>query len=101
MNQITVEQLAALDSPVLIDVRERDEFATAHAPAAVNLPLSELHGRVSEIPRDAPVHVICQAGGRSARATAFLTKNGIDAVDVAGGTNAWINNGHATESDQA
>lgn len=101
MNHITVDQLASLDRPVVIDVRERDEFATAHAPAAVNLPLSELQNRVGEIPLDAPVHVICQAGGRSVRATEFLAQNGIDAIDVAGGTNAWIQSGYPTESEQA
>ena len=36
----TVDQLAALDAPVLIDVREPDEYAAGHAPGAVNLPMS-------------------------------------------------------------
>lgn len=69
MSRITVDQLAALDSPVLIDVREPDEYAAGHAPSAVNLPMSQLDARVDEVPTDAPVHVICQSGGRSARAT--------------------------------
>ncbi|TAJ49448.1 MAG: rhodanese-like domain-containing protein [Herbiconiux sp.] len=101
MNQITVDQLAALDEPVLIDVRERDEFAASHASGAVNVPLSELQSRVDEIPTDAPVHVICQAGGRSARATDFLAQSGIQAIDVAGGTTAWIQAGHPTEGGQS
>jgi rhodanese-related sulfurtransferase len=94
MNQITVAQLAALDRPTLIDVRESDEFAAGHAPGAINVPLSELNSRVHEVPTDGSVHIICQAGGRSARATEFLTANGVYAIDVAGGTNAWIQGGH-------
>ena len=101
MNQITVDALAALDHPTLIDVREPDEYATGHAPGAVNLPLSELPARVSEVPAGTPVHVICQAGGRSARATELLTVNGVDAINVDGGTNAWIQQGHPLETSNA
>ncbi|OUD88003.1 tRNA 2-selenouridine synthase [Clavibacter michiganensis subsp. michiganensis] len=54
MSRITVDQLAALDSPVLIDVREPDEYAAGHAPGAVNLPMSQLDARVDEVPTDAP-----------------------------------------------
>ncbi|MGO4784188.1 rhodanese-like domain-containing protein [Cryobacterium sp. W22_MBD10_FK3] len=93
MNQITVDQLAALDSPVLIDVREPDEFAGGHAPGAVNLPMSQLGDRLAEIPTDAPVHIICHSGGRSARVTDALAARGVSAIDVAGGTSAWIASG--------
>lgn len=101
MNQITVDALAALDQPTLLDVREPDEYRAGHAPGAVNLPLSELAGRLPEVPTGTPVHVICQAGGRSARATEFLTAHGVDAIDVDGGTNAWIQHGHPLEETNA
>lgn len=94
MNQITVDQLAALSTPVLFDVREPDEFAGGHAAGAVNLPMSQLGDRLAEIPTDAPVHIICQSGGRSARVTEALAGQGVSAVDVAGGTSAWIGAGH-------
>ena len=90
MNQITVDQLAALDHAVVIDVRETDEYADGHVPGARNVPLSQLQDRLDEVPEGSPVHVICQSGGRSARATAALAAHGIDAVDVEGGTSAWI-----------
>ena len=83
------------------DVRERDEFATAHAPAAVNLPLSELQNRVGEIPLDAPVHVICQAGGRSSAMTDVLRHHGFDAHSVEGGTAAWIADEHHVDLSTA
>lgn len=53
------------------------------------MPLSQLDERHGELPRDVPVLVICEAGGRSARAVEALTAAGIDAVDVVGGTSAW------------
>jgi len=97
MSRITVDQLATLDSPVLIDVREPDEYAAGHAPGAVNLPMSQLDARVDEVPTDAPVHVICQSGGRSARAAEALAARGVDAIDVEGGTSAWISAGHPVD----
>jgi rhodanese-related sulfurtransferase len=90
MKSITVQQLAATTGATIIDVREPDEYAASHARSAVNVPLSELGERIDEIPADQPVHVICQSGGRSARATEALTARGIDAINVTGGTSAWI-----------
>jgi len=73
----------------LLDVREADEWACGHAPEAVHLPLSELLGRVDEVPADHPVYVICKVGGRSAQAADFLNQGGRAAVNVSGGMLAW------------
>ena len=68
-------ELAAREGVPLIDVRERDEFAAGHVPGAVNVPLSELGDRLDELPGEA-FDVICQAGGRSARAVKALESRG-------------------------
>lgn len=101
MNRITVDQLTALEAPTLIDVREPNEYAAGHAPSAVNLPLSEITNRVDDVPPEGPVHIICQSGGRSAQATAFLTDRAINAINVEGGTNACFQGGHALEAEQS
>ena len=89
MNSIDVHTLAELDELTLIDVREAYEYASGHAPTAVNLPLSELVARSSEIPRDGIVYIICESGGRSAQATEWLEAQGVMASNVLGGTSAW------------
>jgi rhodanese-related sulfurtransferase len=76
----------------LVDVREADEFAAGHVPGAVNLPLSEFAGRYTELAADKPYHIICQMGGRSAQACAFLDAQGYDVTNVDGGTVAWTGN---------
>ncbi|MFF0144564.1 rhodanese-related sulfurtransferase [Amycolatopsis sulphurea] len=84
------------DGLVLLDVREDDEWAAGHAPAALHIPLGELPSRVGELdklPEDQPVYVICRSGGRSARAAAWLNATGWDAVNVAGGMGAWAREG--------
>ncbi len=89
MKTITVEQLATLTAPQLIDVREPHEFVAGHAVGAINIPLGTVESAALSDPA-APVYVICQTGGRSARATQALSAQGVDAVNVEGGTSAWI-----------
>ena len=92
---VEVAQLgqALPEGTVLLDVREDDEWAAGHAPGATHIPLGELPGRLAELPEDAGLFVVCRMGGRSARATAWLNANGWDAVNVAGGMQAWAQSG--------
>lgn len=94
MNEITVEELKrrrdAGENLVLLDVREPDEIATASVAGATHIPMGEIPGRLSELPRGVPIAVLCHSGGRSARVTQYLEQNGYPAaVNVAGGIDAW------------
>jgi rhodanese-related sulfurtransferase len=73
-------------------VREPAEYAEGHVPGAPLIPLGEVAERISEVPTG-EVLVICRSGARSARAAELLRAHGIDAVNVAGGTLAWIDAG--------
>ena len=86
---------------LLIDVREPDEYEDGHVPGAVSMPLGVLPVRTLELPKDSPVYVICQMGGRSMQAAMFLDRAGYDARSVAGGTNAWISAGHPLATGRA
>jgi rhodanese-related sulfurtransferase len=77
------------DDAWLLDVREDDEWAAGHAPGAAHIPLGQLSGRATEVPRDTTVYVICRSGGRSARAAFALAGAGWEAVNVAGGMQDW------------
>ena len=85
----------------LLDVRQPQEWAEVRAPGAVLVPLGELVERVDEVPDDGTVYVICRTGARSAKAVEFLRGRGIDAVNVAGGTEAWRRAGLPVESGPA
>jgi rhodanese-related sulfurtransferase len=94
MNEISVADVArrhaAGEDFVLLDVREPDELATASIPWALAIPMGQIPERIAELPADKPIAVLCHAGGRSARVTAFLNQNGFpNAVNVAGGIDAW------------
>jgi rhodanese-related sulfurtransferase len=93
---ITVADLADRigdDDLLLVDVREVAEFRTGHVPGAVNIPMSVLPVRVHELPKDRPVHIICQSGGRSMQVTIWLAQQGYQPINVAGGTGTWVRAG--------
>ncbi|HVM52731.1 MAG TPA: NTP transferase domain-containing protein [Acidimicrobiales bacterium] len=81
------------DGAYLLDVRNPAEYEEAHVPGAVLIPLGDLGERWQEVP-DGDVLVICRSGARSARAVEALNGAGRTTVNVAGGTQAWIEAGH-------
>jgi rhodanese-related sulfurtransferase len=94
--EIDVDELAdLLPSGIrLFDVRETDEYVSGHVPGAVHIALGEVASRLSEFGSPGTtVHLICKAGGRSANACEIIRTTGIDTVNIAGGTMAWIMSG--------
>jgi rhodanese-related sulfurtransferase len=97
--EIDVAELARLRAAgnvTLVDVREPDEYDAVHVPGAVHIPLATVPDRLDEVPTDGTVHVICAKGGRSYRAAEFYRSKGIEAVNIAGGTSAWVDAGEPT-----
>ncbi|HEX6222726.1 MAG TPA: pyridoxal-phosphate dependent enzyme [Acidimicrobiia bacterium] len=89
------------DGAFVLDVRPEKDFASAHVPGAWNTPLLDLPGRTDALPpdREKPVLAICQRGNLSLSAVLYLKSLGYENVrSVNGGTNAWIERGHATQS---
>jgi hydroxyacylglutathione hydrolase len=76
--------------PVLLDVREPAEFAAVRAPGAFLVPTSTFMDRITDLPTDRPLLVVCHMGSRSAAVTGYLTRAGrTDVTNVAGGMDAW------------
>ena len=77
----------------VLDVREPGEWSDGHVAGAVHIPMNDVPGRVDELPRDQPIHVICQAGGRSRQVADFLAQQGFETVNVSDGTGGWAQRG--------
>src|SRR5437879_6533095 len=80
--------IASQPAPVVLDVREPDEYEQGALPGAVHIPRGHLESQVeNRIPdRDAPVVVYCAGGTRSAFAAKTLTDLGYtDVVSMVGG----------------
>jgi rhodanese-related sulfurtransferase len=83
----------------VLDVRQPDEWDAVHIPDATLIPLGELASRVSEVPRDQQVLVVCRSGNRSAQARDILLGAGFPSVtSMAGGMNDWAASGYPTAS---
>lgn len=82
------EQMQRGDA-VVLDVRRAGEYAAGRIGGTRNIAHTRLLDRLGEVPRGRQVLVHCQAGTRSAFATAMLRRAGYDAVNVAGGFSAW------------
>ena len=86
----------------LLDVREDHEWVAGHAPEALHVPLGQLAARHAEVAAAAgggQLLVVCHVGARSARATAFLTQTGVDAVNLVGGMKHWGDAGRPLVSE--
>ena len=96
--EVDIDELARVrDSGdiALIDVRRRDEYEEFHVPGAVLIPLDELPDRLAELPAVSPLYIICRTGHRSGVAADFLAEQQIEAINVAGGSLAWMKAGKA------
>lgn len=76
----------------IVDVREKHEFEVGHLLNAVNIPLSELRQRMSEIPTDVPVYLHCRSSQRSYNALMALKHSGYDNVKNISGSYLGISN---------
>jgi len=92
--EVTVEEaqclLAGPNPPLLLDVREMDEYAVCRIEGSRLIPMNTVPMRLAEIPQDVPVLVQCHHGGRSMKVTHFLRSKGYTRVsNVKGGIDAW------------
>ena len=91
-------QAAIAQGATVIDVRTPGEYKSGHAPSAVNIPLDEISSHTAELKsHQGPVYFICASGSRSGRAAQLMSRQDVDAVNVKGGTMAWVQAGYPVE----
>lgn len=99
--EISVEEAVAKQQAgaFILDVREPEEWNEAHIAGATLIPLGQLASRVSELPRDQEIVVVCRSGNRSAQARDLLLNDGFTQVtSMTGGLNQWKAAGYPTLS---
>ncbi len=99
--EISVDQAAAKreQGAFILDVREPQEWQEYHIPGSTLIPLGELPNRLSEVPKDREIVVVCRSGNRSRTGSEILAKNGFSRVtSMAGGLKEWAAKGYETVS---
>jgi rhodanese-related sulfurtransferase len=96
MQQITAPDLAAwladdtLARPMLLDVREPNEYAYCHIPGAVLVPMNTIPERLPELDEEAAIVCICHHGMRSMQVARYLEQQGFgNVMNLVGGVHAW------------
>ena len=85
------KKLDAGETPLILDVREPNEYQINRIPGSTLIPLGELPRRYQELPRDREIVAQCKMGGRSAKAMDFLKTVGFTNVkNLKGGILEWI-----------
>ncbi len=87
---VEAQRRAAAGEVALIDVREKNEWKSGHAPEAKHVPLGSVAGKLSSLSRNGtPIAFICRSGARSGNACSTARKAGVEAINVKGGMTAW------------
>jgi sulfur-carrier protein adenylyltransferase/sulfurtransferase len=94
------ELLAAADRPLLVDIREIDEWTEGRIPGAIHIPRGNLESRIEAAAPDKsrPIVVYCAQGNRSVFGAKSLEELGYESVvSLAGGYVDWKRSGFDTE----
>ena len=83
------EKLKFGKHPLVLDVRQPDEFRSGHVAGAKLIPLNELRKKINELPKGREIVCICASGNRSTSAVKMLAKEGFNVLNVSGGMLAW------------
>lgn len=101
--EINVDEAYALyqAGTFVLDVRTQEEWDEYHAPNTTLIPLDQLEARLSELPQDQEIVVVCRSGNRSQQARDILLNAGFNATSMAGGLKEWYARGYPTEGQPA
>lgn len=82
-----------------LDVRTQDEWNQGHIAGSTLIPLDELQNKLTELPRDRDMVVVCRSGVRSKEGVSILQKAGFTRVScLSGGLLAWKAAGYPIDS---
>jgi len=94
-------QMYQQSNTFVVDVRTQEEWDEYHAPNTTLIPLDELPNRLSEIPKDKEILVVCRSGNRSQQGRDILLQAGFNATSMAGGLKEWYAKGFPVEGKPA
>ena len=87
VEQVFMEDLKKYDEKktIILDIREELELIGGKFDNSINIPLSELRKRYTELPKDKEIWTYCAVGLRGYIATRFLSQKGYRVKNLAGG----------------
>ncbi len=80
-----LSQLLAQRQVVAIDTRDSGSYGRAHIPAAINIPLEEIEGRLAELHMHGQPVLYCRTGALTKELCEKLSSDGVEIPFVEGG----------------
>lgn len=82
-------KLVEKPAPILIDVRQPEEYRSGHISGAKLVLFGNLMRSMQEIPHNREIICVCQSGSRSQAAAQQLIAAGYSVVNLKGGMDGW------------
>jgi hydroxyacylglutathione hydrolase len=101
---LSVHQLRSMlnrgEELLVLDARSQDEWNSGHIEGAIHIYVGDIEQRLSEVPRNRPVAVICTVGHRAGLGASILLRAGYTRVyNVLGSVKAWVAAGFPITKD--
>lgn len=84
------EELGTFEHTLLLDVRNKTEFAEGHLPEAVNISGGRVLWALDQLPNSGTIVTYCQSGVRNSIAASVLRSQGYDVVELEGSYLGWV-----------
>lgn len=99
----SLKEIMGKPTVMVLDVRDKESFDREHIPGAVNIPLTELLGRLKDIPKEKTVVCYCwtYACHLATKACLDLAHKDYKVQELFGGIRAWKESGFSCEGSQS
>lgn len=91
---LTVAELDGFEHVLLLDMRNKTEYAEGHLPGAEQLSAARALWHMDTLPREGTIITYCQSGTRNGVGAAALRREGFDVAELKGSYEAWIEAGN-------
>ena len=88
--QVSPTELDDVDHVMLLDVRNKTEFASGHVPGAHQLSGGRVLWHLDELPERGTIVSYCQSGVRNSVAASALRRAGYDVAEMEGSYQGWV-----------
>jgi rhodanese-related sulfurtransferase len=95
------EKLKNGKHPLVLDVRQPEEYRMGHIAGAKLIPLDDLIRKMQTLPKNREIVCVCASGNRSSSATRLLVNAGYNAFNMKGGMASWHRAGFAIKKGDA
>ncbi len=87
---VAPEELSGFEHALLLDVRNKTEFADGHLPGAVNISGGRVLWALDRLPPGGTIVTYCQSGVRNSVTASALRRQGYDVVELEGSYRGWL-----------